>query len=86
MRQSCCKYFWRKNIHEILLLIKKGATIKAMSKRNSTGPSNTLFNYFTKTPPTNKKVKSVNNSPQINEETAVDNDFKKESKYYIIST
>ncbi|CAH0760592.1 unnamed protein product [Diatraea saccharalis] len=29
-----------------------------MSKRNSVGASNTLFNYFTKTPPSNKKLKS----------------------------
>ncbi|XP_004931420.2 probable DNA mismatch repair protein Msh6 isoform X1 [Bombyx mori] len=29
-----------------------------MSKRNSTGAANTLFNYFTKTPPTNKKLKA----------------------------
>ncbi|XP_063381662.1 probable DNA mismatch repair protein Msh6 [Cydia fagiglandana] len=32
-----------------------------MSKRNSVGPSNTLFNYFTKTPPANKKPKPAEN-------------------------
>lgn len=40
-----------------------------MSKRNSTGPTNTLFNYFSKTPPANKKVKSeieVDKSPNVN--------------------
>ncbi|KAM3962106.1 DNA mismatch repair protein Msh6 [Aphomia sociella] len=29
-----------------------------MSKRNSVGATNTLFNYFSKTPPANKKVKA----------------------------
>lgn len=40
-----------------------------MSKRNSTGPANTLFNYFSKTPPANKNVKSeieVDKSPNVN--------------------
>ncbi|KAF9416391.1 hypothetical protein HW555_006238 [Spodoptera exigua] len=40
-----------------------------MSKRNSTGATNTLFNYFSKTPPANKKVKSeleVEKSPNVN--------------------
>ncbi|KAI8437534.1 hypothetical protein MSG28_011837 [Choristoneura fumiferana] len=32
-----------------------------MSKRNSVGPSNTLFNYFTKTPPASKKPKPDTN-------------------------
>lgn len=32
-----------------------------MSKRNSAGPSNTLFNYFTKTPPASKKPKPDTN-------------------------
>ncbi|KOB76915.1 putative DNA mismatch repair protein muts [Operophtera brumata] len=43
-----------------------------MSKRNSTGSSNTLFNYFTKTPPANKKLKNgghAENSPKLDSST-----------------
>lgn len=39
-----------------------------MSKRNSTGANNTLFNYFSKTPPANKKIKTgIDNacSPEV---------------------
>lgn len=45
-----------------------------MSKRNSTGASNTLFNYFTKTPPANKKLKNGNdakNSPKVDSPMSV---------------
>lgn len=36
-----------------------------MSKRNSVAASNTLFNYFTKTPPSNKKIKATVNGQEI---------------------
>ncbi|XP_026761420.2 probable DNA mismatch repair protein Msh6 isoform X2 [Galleria mellonella] len=39
-----------------------------MSKRNSVGSANTLFNYFSKTPPANKKIKpgvETESSPKV---------------------
>ncbi|XP_072933319.1 probable DNA mismatch repair protein Msh6 [Epargyreus clarus] len=54
-----------------------------MSKRNSVGASNTLFNYFTKTPPSNKKIKvnsdEIGNDSQHSPAISVTKD-KKESK------
>ncbi|KAJ2954741.1 hypothetical protein O0L34_g3044 [Tuta absoluta] len=37
-----------------------------MSKRNSVGNTNTLFKYFTKTPPANKKAKLQNGNADVN--------------------
>lgn len=48
-----------------------------MSKRNSTA-SNTLFNYFTKTPPSNKKPKQ--NDETNNKLNNSSNNVKVESK------
>lgn len=57
-----------------------------MSKRNSVGAANTLFNYFSKTPPANKKVKSeleVDKSPKVSSPVQnSDKESKVESKYY----
>ncbi|KAG6448130.1 hypothetical protein O3G_MSEX005327 [Manduca sexta] len=53
-----------------------------MSKRNSTGGGNTLFNYFSKTPPANKKVKSKidsEDSPKL-ESKSIDKEIKNENK------
>lgn len=54
-----------------------------MSKRNSSTPSNTLFNYFTKTPPANKKTKSLDSdgSPALDTSKNIENEPKAESKY-----
>lgn len=56
-----------------------------MSKRNSVGTANTLFNYFSKTPPANKKVKpelEVNISPKVSSPVQNgDKEPKIESKY-----
>lgn len=49
-----------------------------MSKRNSTA-SNTLFNYFTKTPPSNKKPKQ-NSDETNNKLNNSSNNVKVESK------
>lgn len=56
-----------------------------MSKRNSTGASNTLFNYFSKTPPANKKLKNggdAENSPKMNSSSS-QKESKIESKYAV---
>ncbi|KAL4716214.1 hypothetical protein ACJJTC_004708 [Scirpophaga incertulas] len=50
-----------------------------MSKRNSIGSSNTLFNYFTKTPPTSKKLK-LNSKEEIVSSAINDGDTKNDSK------
>lgn len=55
---------------------------RAMSKRNSVSGGNTLFNYFTKTPPANKKVKAnedAGESPKLDSVNA-EKDLKIESK------
>lgn len=56
-----------------------------MSKRNSVGAANTLFNYFSKTPPANKKVKTeaeLDESPKLNSSVPNgDKESKAESKY-----
>lgn len=55
-----------------------------MSKRNSAAVSNTLFNYFTKTPPSNKKTKQ-NEDEDINKlNTTGKNDVKTESKLFFL--
>lgn len=54
-----------------------------MSKRNSIGAANTLFNYFSKTPPANKKTKidtQLNNSPKLNTSVKEEKEAKPESK------
>ncbi|CAH0596392.1 unnamed protein product [Chrysodeixis includens] len=54
-----------------------------MSKRNSVGASNTLFNYFSKTPPANKKVKTevkVDKSPKLTPAVNGDKESKVEKK------
>ncbi|CAB3233361.1 unnamed protein product [Arctia plantaginis] len=54
-----------------------------MSKRNSTGAANTLFNYFAKTPPANKKTKvdtQIDNSPKLNTSVSEENKPKPENK------
>ncbi|XP_049885567.1 probable DNA mismatch repair protein Msh6 isoform X2 [Pectinophora gossypiella] len=60
-----------------------------MSKRNSVGSKNTLFNYFSKTPPANKKAKLQNGdtdgSPKLDStlhnETDSKNDNKKRERH-----
>ncbi|CAK1545535.1 unnamed protein product [Leptosia nina] len=47
-----------------------------MSKRNSVGTANTLFNYFSKTPPNNKKVKlnlNVDTAIKVNPASDIEN-------------
>ncbi|KAL0818930.1 hypothetical protein ABMA28_008233 [Loxostege sticticalis] len=54
-----------------------------MSKRNSVGAANTLFNYFTKTPPANKKVKAnddAGGSPKLDASINNEKDNKIEKK------
>ncbi|XP_075984806.1 DNA mismatch repair protein Msh6 isoform X2 [Anticarsia gemmatalis] len=54
-----------------------------MSKRNSVGAANTLFNYFSKTPPANKKIKTeaeADNSPKLNKSVNGDSEPKVEKK------
>lgn len=54
-----------------------------MSKRNSVGGNNTLFNYFTKTPPANKKIKAnedAGGSPKLNSSLNGEKDNRNESK------
>lgn len=52
-----------------------------MSKRNSTGASNTLFNYFTKTPPATKKPKKSDDSKLNNSSVNGEENKYTESKY-----
>lgn len=55
-----------------------------MSKRNSTGSSNTLLNYFTKTPPANKKLKNggdTESTPKLDSSLKGEKEPKIESKY-----
>lgn len=52
-----------------------------MSKRNSSTPSNTLFNYFAKTPPTNKK-KTIEQA----ESPSLDNSVKNNENSFIIDS
>ncbi|XP_063832736.1 probable DNA mismatch repair protein Msh6 [Ostrinia nubilalis] len=54
-----------------------------MSKRNSAGAANTLFNYFTKTPPANKKFKAnddAGGSPKLDSSVNKEKDKKVEKK------
>ncbi|XP_059051642.1 probable DNA mismatch repair protein Msh6 isoform X2 [Achroia grisella] len=53
-----------------------------MSKRNSVGSGNTLFNYFSKTPPASKKIKSVESESSPKLDTSINNSggSKKEKK------
>lgn len=48
-----------------------------MSKRNSAAASNTLFNYFTKTPPSNKKAKQDKDEDSNKLNTSLGNNDKK---------
>lgn len=59
-----------------------------MSKRTSVGASNTLFKYFTKTPPSNKKTKlsldGEDSESKLKSVEINDRDTKTESKYNFV--